>query len=90
MKDEHFGMPQLCKELHLSRSQLFRKLKALTNKSATHLIRSMRLEKGKKLLETTHLNVTEVCFEVGFSSVAYFSRVFQEEYGSNPSAFQKN
>ena len=89
LKDENFGMPQLCKELHLSRSHLFRKLKALTGKSATHLIRSMRLEKGKELLETTHLNVSEVCFEVGFNSVAYFSRAFQGEFGSPPSSFQK-
>ncbi len=90
MKDENFGMPQLCKELYMGRSNLFRKLKALTNKSATNLIRSIRLEKGKELLETTDMNVSEVSFEVGFNSPNYFSRVFQEEFGMQPSTIQKS
>ncbi len=90
MKDENFGMPQLCKELHISRSHLFRKLKAVTGKSATHLIRSMRLEKAKELLVSSHMNVTEVCFEVGFNNPGYFSMAFQEEFGVSPSAFRKS
>ena len=85
MADENFGMPQLCKELNMSRTNLFRKLKALTGKSATLFIRSLRLEKAKTLLETTEMNVTEVCFAVGFTSPNYFSRVFQEEFGVAPS-----
>ncbi len=85
MGDEDFDMPQLCKALHMSRSNLFRKLKALTGKSATDFIRSLRLEKAKELLETTDLNVTEVCFKVGFSSPNYFSRAFQEQFGVAPS-----
>ncbi len=89
LADENFGMPQLCKSLHMSRSHLFRKLKAITGKSATHLIRSMRIEKAKELLLTTQLNVTEVCFEVGFNNPRYFSRVFQEELGILPSELRK-
>ena len=89
MADENFGMPQLCKELNMSRTNLFRKLKALTGKSTTLFIRSLRLEKAKTLLETTELNVTEVCFAVGFNSPNYFSRVFQEEFGVAPSGVRK-
>ncbi|MCF8244175.1 MAG: response regulator [Saprospiraceae bacterium] len=90
LKDKDFGMPQLCKELHLSRSHLFRKLKALTGKSATHLIRAIRIEKGKELLETTHLNVSEVGYEVGFNNPNYFTRMFQETFGRPPSSFRKS
>ncbi len=73
----------------MSRSNLFRKLKALTGKSATHLIHSMRLEKAKELLETTHLNVSEICFEVGFNHPGYFSRLFLEEFGMSPSSLRQ-
>lgn len=89
MEGENFGMPQLCKELNMSRTNLFRKLKALTGKSTTLLIRKLRLEKAKQLLETTEMNVTEVSFAVGFTSPNYFSRVFQEEFGFRPSEVGK-
>ncbi len=88
MSDENFGMPQLCKALHMDRTNLFRKLKALTGKSATHLIRSVRLEKAKILLQTTDLSVSEVCYEVGFNNPNYFSTVFKEEFGVPPSEFR--
>lgn len=83
--DETFDMPELCAALHMSRSNLFRKMKALTGQSVTHFIRNLRLEKAKLLLETSDLNVTEVCFEVGFNSPNYFSRAFQERFGMPPS-----
>ncbi|MBV6442568.1 MAG: Sensor histidine kinase RcsC [Saprospiraceae bacterium] len=89
MSDEDFDMPQLCKALHMSRSNLFRKLKALTGRSATDFIRTLRLEKAKELLETTDLNVTEVCFKVGFGSPNYFSRAFQEQFGISPSELRR-
>lgn len=87
--DEDFDMPQLCQALNMSRSNLFRKLKALTGKPATGLIRSLRLEKAKELLETTEMNVTEVCYAVGFGSPNYFSRAFQEAFGVAPGAVRK-
>ncbi len=61
----------------------------MTGKPATLLIRSMRLEKAKELLETTHKNVSEVCFEVGFNNPGYFSKVFKKEFGVSPSSLQR-
>ncbi|MCB0679339.1 MAG: DNA-binding response regulator, partial [Saprospiraceae bacterium] len=89
LADEDFGMPQLCREVHMSRSHLFRKLKALTGKSATHLIRSVRLEKGKELLETTDLTVAEIAYRVGFNNPSYFSKMFKEEFGEWPTDLRK-
>jgi AraC-like DNA-binding protein len=89
MGDENFGMPQLCKALNMSRTNLFRKLKAITGKAATHLIRTVRLEKAKELMETTELSVSEVCYEVGFNNPNYFSTAFHEEFGVPPSAVRK-
>jgi signal transduction histidine kinase/DNA-binding response OmpR family regulator/ligand-binding sensor domain-containing protein len=85
LSDEEYGMPQLCKAMNMSRSNLFRKLKALTGKSATDLIRTMRLEKAKELLETTEMSVSEVCYAVGFNNTSYFSTAFREAYGVAPS-----
>ncbi|MCB9317591.1 MAG: response regulator [Lewinellaceae bacterium] len=89
MADENFGMPELCKALHMSRSNLFRKLKALTGRSVTVFIRTIRLEKAKELLETTDMTVSEACYAVGFNSANYFSKVFQEEFGVQPSGLRQ-
>ena len=88
LSDEHFGLPELCKKAGLSRSQLFRKLKALTGKSTTKFIRSIRLEKGKKLLEDTDLTISEIAFQIGFGSPNYFARTFQNAFGVSPSSFR--
>lgn len=89
MADEDFDMPQLCKAVNMSRSNLFRKLKSLTGKSATDFIRTLRLEKARALLETTDKNVTEVCYAVGFGSPNYFSRAFHETFGMPPGEIRK-
>jgi len=78
-------MNQLCRALGMSRSQVYKKLKALTGKSATALIRSFRLHRGKQLLATTDLTISEVAYEVGFTSLNYFSATFFEEFGVRPS-----
>jgi len=89
MNDEAFGMPQLCKSLNMSRSNLFRKIKALTGQSVTEFIRNMRLEKARELLYTTDMNVAELSYAVGFGSPNYFSRVFHEAFGMSPGEVRK-
>ena len=88
MSDSTFGLEQLCRTLGLSRSQLFRKLKALTGKSSSLVIRSVRLQQARKLLKTTNMNVSEIAYSVGFNDLSYFSKCFLDEYGENPSALQ--
>lgn len=86
--DEGFGNVQLASRLHISESQLFRKLKALTGQSTALFIRSYRLHKGKEKLENTQLTVSEIAYEVGFSDPAYFSRTFAQEFGVSPNAIR--
>lgn len=83
--DENFALPQLCQKLRMSRSQLFRKLKALVGTSPSEFIRKYRLEKAKFLLETTDKNVSEVSWAVGYKDVSHFSKSFQGEFGYLPS-----
>ena len=89
MHRSSFAVPELCREMGVSRSLLHRKLKALTNKSTTYFMRLVRLEKARELLKDPSLNVTQVAYEVGFSDISYFSKCFTEEYGMSPKAFRE-
>jgi DNA-binding response OmpR family regulator len=89
LSDEHFGLPDLYRKAAISRTPLIRKLKVLTGKSTTHFIRSIRLEKARELLETTNINVSKIAFEVGFSSPAYFTKMFKGEFGQSLSEISK-
>jgi signal transduction histidine kinase/DNA-binding response OmpR family regulator len=86
---EHFGIENLQQEMGISRVQLHRKLVALTGLSASHFIRSFRLDKAKNLLRTTSKSVSEVAYETGFNDANYFSRVFAQEVGHAPSDYRK-
>ena len=85
MEDEEFGVEDLSKAMHLSRFQLHRKMKALTNKSISVFIRTIRLQHAKIQLEQGKGNVSEIAFQLGFNSVAYFSKCFSDEFGYAPS-----
>ncbi|MCB0586419.1 MAG: helix-turn-helix domain-containing protein, partial [Phaeodactylibacter sp.] len=89
LSDENFGLPELCRQAAMSRSQLFRKLKALTGRSTTQFIRSVRLEKARGLLETTTFSISEVSYKTGFTNPNYFSRMFRKEFGMAPSEVRK-
>ncbi len=89
LDDEFFGIQELCRAIGMSRAQLHRKLKALTGKSTSIFVRSIRLHKAKPILLNTDLNISQVAFEVGFSDPKYFSRTFNEEFGMTPKVFRK-
>ena len=86
-----FKVDTLADAMALSRTQLFRKIKALTQMSPQQYLRFVRLEKAKHLLQSKDkdLNVSEVCYETGFASKSHFTRSFQKEFGFNPSEFTK-
>jgi len=83
--NEFFSVEDLAAAVHFSRSQLHRKLKALTGKSPTDLIREFRLCRAKDLLEQKAGNVSEIALEVGYSSLSYFTRSFKAAFGVPPS-----
>lgn len=77
------------KNLGLSKSQLYRKLKAITGKSLNTFVKEYRLQKAVDLLEKQKGNIAEIAFETGFNSPAYFSKCFQDTYGILPSSYTK-
>lgn len=84
MGDPDFNMEKFGQQVALSRMQLHRKLKALTNQSPGDFLRSMRLKRAKRLLESRAGNVSEVAYEVGFNNLSYFSKCYKEEFGILP------
>ena len=82
--DPSLSVDELASEVFLSRSQFYRKIKALTNNTAVEFIRKVRLERAKQLIETGNTNINDVCFAVGFSTPSYFSKCFKNEFGVLP------
>lgn len=85
MSNPDLSVDNLAAELGLARSQFYRKIKALTNFSPVELIRQLRLKQARRLLTTTEMTISEVGYEVGFASAAYFSKCFHDEFGETPS-----
>lgn len=79
------SVDMLAQNMNLSRSQVYRKIKALTDFTANEFIRQIRLKKSLKLLSEGTLNISEIAYRVGFSSQSYFTRSFKEYYGKSPS-----
>jgi signal transduction histidine kinase/CheY-like chemotaxis protein/ligand-binding sensor domain-containing protein/AraC-like DNA-binding protein len=88
-QDEDFSLILMCQYIGMSRSQLFRKMKAVANTSPSDLIRSYRLQKAKAILETGEVTVGEAAYQVGFKDPSYFTKIFYEEFGLLPSAMLK-
>ena len=86
-KDEEFNVVDFSKKIGLSKAQLYRKITALTGYSPNDFIKNYRLNKALKLLEIDQGNISEIAFETGFSTPAYFSKCFQKRFGILPSEY---
>lgn len=89
--NDAYDLPQLCRDMEISKSQLQRKLAALSDQPAIELLRRFRLQKAYHLLQQhPDWNVKEACFQVGFKDPAHFSRMFSKTFGITPSEVKKN
>ena len=84
LADPDFNVETLSSELGLSRVQMYRKVKALTGSTPVELIRMTRLRRADKLLKSGAYTVSEVSYEVGFSSPSYFSKCYKDYFGHTP------
>ena len=85
--DPNFGVPLMQKELAMSKTQLHRKLKALTHETPGELLRNFRLKRAAQLLSQKADTVTQVAYQVGFSNPSYFAKCFKALYGVSPSSY---
>lgn len=88
LTDEDFGVLQLQRSLAVSRTQLHRKLKALTGLSTTEFINHLRLQKASKLLKDSELHISEIAYDTGFRDPNYFTRLFVKFYGKTPTEYR--
>jgi signal transduction histidine kinase/DNA-binding response OmpR family regulator len=89
LDNEHFGIQELCREMGMSRAQLYRKFKTLTDKTVNEYLMQFRLFKAKELLHDSNLSVSEVAWDVGFKNLSHFSRAFKEAFGQSPGTLRK-
>ncbi|MDQ1353210.1 MAG: hypothetical protein QG657_3516, partial [Acidobacteriota bacterium] len=88
LSDPEFTIDRLADLLYMSRATLNRKIRALTGESANRYIQVYRLKRGAQLLKSNFGNVTQVAFEVGFSSTPYFAKCFKEIFHQPPQVYQ--
>jgi YesN/AraC family two-component response regulator len=91
ISDVDYSVDDLSRDVGMSRTQLYRKLKALTGQSANEFIRSLRLKRAAQLLNQNQLTIAEVTNRVGFTDLQYFRDCFKKLFGVIPSEYvQKN
>ena len=84
LDDSDVSVEDLAADMNLSRVQLYRKVKSITDASPVELLRTARLKKAYQMLLTTDKSVSEVAYAVGFTSPSYFTKCFKDEYGKVP------
>ncbi len=90
MSDSSLSVETISSALGLSRVQMYRKVKQLTGQSPVEIIRVTRLKKAERLLKTTQMTVSEISYDVGFSSPSYFSKCFKDYFGAQPGEVREN
>ena len=81
------NIDEIADALGLSRSNLYRKIKSLTDYSPNELIRTIRVKYAKQLLNSKAKSISEVAYEVGFSSPSYFAKCFKDFYNESPTEY---
>jgi AraC-like DNA-binding protein/tetratricopeptide (TPR) repeat protein len=89
LENEKFDVVELTRESGLNRSQLHRRIKAITGQNISQFIRGVRLEKAMEMLQQNWSTASEVSYKVGFSSPTYFSKCFREQFGYPPGEVRK-
>lgn len=89
LSDSELSVEDLGSKMGMGRVQLYRKIKALTNYSPVELLRMARLKKAASLLASSDKTISEITYEVGFTSPSYFTKCYKEYFGENPTEFLK-
>ncbi len=90
LSNPEFDVNSLVKELGMSRSQVFRKIKGITGQSPHQFLQTSKLNKAAKLLTRSGLNVSEVAYELGFGSVRNFRIAFKKQFDTSPTEYVRN
>lgn len=89
LDNPEFNVEQMSEELNMSRTQLYRKVNAITGHAPKDLLRTIRLKKAVALFDRGERNISQVMYRVGFNNHSYFAKCFREQYQVNPSEYVK-
>lgn len=89
MGDENFNLQDMYATLGFSKTVFYNKIKALTEQSPNHFVRTLKLKEAGKLLKSTNLSISEAAFKVGYSDVNYFRDLFKKQFKMTPSEYMK-
>jgi AraC-like DNA-binding protein len=85
LAQKNFNVASICKDMGISRPQLYRKMTSLTGRAPNDFLRDLRLEKSLALLKQRTKNISQIALEVGYSNPSYFAKCFAEKFGCMPS-----
>lgn len=81
LSSDTFNVEKLCRDIGISRSQLYRKVKAVSGRSPVTFIRDIRLNKALLLIKENKYNLSEIALKIGYNNPSYFSKCFRDKYG---------
>ena len=87
--DSDLNVDEIGKNLGLSRVQLYRKIKSLTNYAPNELVRIIRLKAAEQIIINSEKSVSEIAYETGFSTPSYFTKCFKEYFNESPTEYMK-
>jgi AraC-like DNA-binding protein len=90
LADPDYQLDGMCRDLGISRSQLYRKVDQLTGMKPGELFRNLRLNTAAEYFRFGHNNITQVMYRVGFNNLSNFAHSFKKRFGANPSEFTKD
>ena len=76
------------KEMAVSRSVFFKKLKSLTGLAPVEFIKEMRVKRAANLIESGEFNMTQIAYMVGINDPRYFSKCFKQRFGMTPTEYK--
>lgn len=89
IEHNEFDVDQLCREIGMSRTKLYNKVKNITGKSVGELIRGLRLKRAAQILASENVSIIQAMYRVGIQSQSYFAKAFRKEFNKSPSQFVK-
>ncbi len=88
ISNHEYSIEELCHSMGISHDNFYRKIKNLTNMSATQFMRTIRLKRAAQMLENCDNTISEILFEVGFSNPSHFTKCFKQQFGVSPTEYQ--
>jgi AraC-like DNA-binding protein len=83
----NLSIEEISRQMNMSRVSLYKKVLTLTGKTPIEFVRSIRLKKAMYLLENSQMTISQICYEVGFNTPKYFTKLFKDEYNTLPSTY---